>query len=380
MKKVTLLGSTGSIGTQTLDVMAAHPDEYELEGLAAGSNARLLVQQALKFKPKRVCLATEEGARYAREALPPSVEVLHGEEGLVEMAGGGSSDVVVTAIMGSRGLPATLAAIEAGRTIALANKETLVTAGHLVMDAAKRRGVSILPVDSEHSALFQCLNGERREDVLGITLTASGGSFRDRTRQQLGGVTVAEALNHPNWSMGAKITIDSATMVNKGFEVIEARWLFDLSYDDISVVIHPESIIHSYVEFKDHSIIAQLGMPDMRVPIQYALSYPARLSSPSKRLDLVQAGSLTFREMDYDRFRCLRMAFQCGRAGGTATTVFNAANEVAVDRFLKGEIEFLHIESILESVLERHDVIAVPGLEEIAEADAWARREASSAV
>jgi 1-deoxy-D-xylulose-5-phosphate reductoisomerase len=378
VKKITLLGSTGSIGTQTLDVLDCHPGEYELEGLAAGANAQLLVEQALKFKPKRVCLATEAGFRYAKEALPGSIEVLYGEEGLVEMAAGGDSDVLVTAILGSRGLPATLAAIEAGRTIALANKETLITAGHLVMEAAHRCGVSILPVDSEHSAIFQCLNGERRQDVLGITLTASGGSFRDRTRGQLKGVTVAEALKHPNWSMGAKITIDSATMVNKGLEVIEARWLFGLSYDEISVIIHPESIIHSYVEYKDHSIIAQLGMPDMRVPIQYALSYPERLPTPSQRLDLVRAGSLTFREMDYDRFRCLRMAFQCGRAGGTATTVFNAANEVAVDRFLKGEIEFLHIESILETVLEKHDVVALPGLDEIAEADAWARREAHS--
>ena len=377
MKRITLLGSTGSIGTQTLDVIAHHPEQYELEGLSAGANVDLLIRQALHFRPKRVCLASEEHAREAREALPSDMEVLWGEQGLVELAGGGETDVVVTAILGSRGLPATLAAIQSGRTIALANKETLVTAGHLVMEAARRKGVDILPVDSEHSAIFQCLNGERRRDVLGITLTASGGSFRDRSREQLQGVTVAEALNHPNWSMGAKITIDSATMVNKGLEVIEARWLFDLGYDDINVLIHPESIIHSYVEFNDHSIIAQLGMPDMRVPIQYALSYPARLSSPTPRLDLAGMSKLTFREMDYDRYRCLRLAFQCGRAGGTAATVFNAANEVAVDRFLKGGIEFLHIESILESVLDKHQGSVHPSLEEIAEADAWARRMAA---
>ncbi|MCM3745974.1 1-deoxy-D-xylulose-5-phosphate reductoisomerase [Paenibacillus pasadenensis] len=378
MKKITVLGSTGSIGTQTLQVMEHHADRYELDGLAAGSNAALLIEQALRFRPKRVCLATEAAARQAKEALPAHIEVLQGEAGLVELAGGGDADTVVTALVGSRGLPATLAAIEAGKSIALANKETLVTAGHLVMEAAKRKGVSILPVDSEHSAIFQCLNGERREDVRGITLTASGGSFRDRTRDQLQGVTVEQALNHPNWSMGAKITIDSATMVNKGLEVIEAKWLFGLHYDEIDVLIHPESIIHSFVEFNDNSVIAQLGLPDMRVPIQYALSYPERLHNPSGRLSLAEYGKLTFREMDFDRYRCLALAFASGRAGGTATTVFNAANEVAVDRFLRGEIEFLAIESILEKVMEKHEIIANPDLEAIAGADSWARRTAAS--
>ncbi|QJC52251.1 1-deoxy-D-xylulose-5-phosphate reductoisomerase [Paenibacillus albicereus] len=378
MKTITVLGSTGSIGTQTLDIVAHHPDRYALDGLAAGSNAALLIEQALRFRPKRVCLATEEAARAAREALPREIDVLQGEEGLVELAAGGKADTVVTALVGSRGLQATLAAIEAGRDIALANKETLVTAGHLVMEEARRKGVSILPVDSEHSAIFQCLNGERREDVKAITLTASGGSFRDRTRDQLRGVTVQEALHHPNWSMGAKITIDSATMVNKGLEVIEARWLFGLDYDDIGVLIHPESIIHSYVEFNDHSIVAQLGLPDMRVPIQYALSYPERLPSPTGRLSLAELGRLTFREMDFDRYRCLALAYECGRIGGTATTVFNAANEIAVERFLRGEIEFLAIESILQQVMEKHDPASDPDLGSIAEADRWARRLAAA--
>ncbi|MGN7453787.1 1-deoxy-D-xylulose-5-phosphate reductoisomerase [Paenibacillus pasadenensis] len=378
MKKITVLGSTGSIGTQTLDIVAHHPERYALDGLAAGANSALLIEQALRFRPKRVCLATEEAARAARAALPQEIEVLQGEQGLVELAGGGDADTVVTALVGSRGLPATLAAIEAGRDIALANKETLVTAGHLVMEAARRRGVSILPVDSEHSAIFQCLNGERREDVRGITLTASGGSFRDRTRDQLRGVTVQEALSHPNWSMGAKITIDSATMVNKGLEVIEARWLFGLGYDDIGVLIHPESIIHSYVEFNDRSVIAQLGLPDMRVPIQYALSHPERHPSPTERLSLAELGKLTFREMDFDRYRCLALAYECGRIGGTATTVFNAANEVAVERFLRGEIEFLAIEAILQQAMEKHVPASDPDLGTIAEADQWARRLAAS--
>jgi 1-deoxy-D-xylulose-5-phosphate reductoisomerase len=296
----------------------------------------------------------------------------------IEAAAGGDADVVVTAIVGSRGLPATLAAIEAGRTIALANKETLVTAGHLVMERAKQRGVAILPVDSEHSAIFQCLNGEGREAVKQITLTASGGSFRDRSRAELESVTVAEALSHPNWSMGAKITIDSATMVNKGLEVIEARWLFDVTYDQIEVLIHPESIIHSYVEFVDHSVIAQLGVPDMRVPIQYALSYPERLTTPTERLRLADIGKLQFREMDYERYPCLRLAFECGRMGQSAPTVFNAANEVAVERFLNGEISFLDIERVLETVVGRHAAASVPDVAAIAEIDAWARGMARS--
>lgn len=378
MKKISILGSTGSIGTQTLDIIAHDPDRYKVVALSAGSNVDLLIEQAKLFNPELVSVASKSDAEAVRAHLPARTKVVHGEEGLVEVAASTDADVVVTAIMGSRGLPATLAAIEAGKTIGLANKETLVTAGHIVMERARRRGVSILPIDSEHSAIFQCLNGENRKSIKQITLTASGGSFRDRTREQLEGVTVDEALNHPNWSMGAKITIDSATMVNKGLEVIEARWLFDVAYDQIDVIIHPESIIHSYVEFTDHSVIAQMGLPDMRVPIQYALSYPERNETPTNRLNLAEIGKLHFREMDFTRYPCLRLAFECGRLGQSAPAVFNAANEIAVARFLKGEITFLDIERVIESVVDRHEVIEINDLHMIAEVDAWARQLAES--
>ncbi|MBB3109428.1 1-deoxy-D-xylulose-5-phosphate reductoisomerase [Paenibacillus phyllosphaerae] len=378
MKKLTILGSTGSIGTQTLDVVAHQPEQYEVQGLAAGNNVKLLIEQANRFQPKAVCLSTSELAAEAAPHLPAGTKVLHGEEGLIELAAAGDADTVVTAIVGSRGLKATLAAIDAGKQIGLANKETLVTAGHLVMNRAREKGVSILPIDSEHSAIFQCLNGENRRDIKGITLTASGGSFRDRTREELAGVTVEQALNHPNWSMGAKITIDSATMANKGLEVIEAHWLFGLPYDRIGVLIHPESIIHSYVEFVDHSIIAQLGLPDMRVPIQYALSYPDRYVTPTESLNLAAIGRLNFREMDFDRYPCLRMAYESGRAGLSAPTVFNASNEVAVARFLQGQIEFLDIERVIETVLTKHQLTELHDVEAITEIDAWARREAEA--
>ncbi|GKU78662.1 1-deoxy-D-xylulose-5-phosphate reductoisomerase [Paenibacillus sp. L3-i20] len=378
MKKISLLGSTGSIGTQTLDVVKHQPDRFEIVGLSAGSNVELVIEQAQVFKPSIVSLATKELADQARPHLPTGTKVVYGEQGLIEVAAGTDADMVVTAIVGSMGLPATLAAIDAGKTIGLANKETLVTAGHIVMERAKQRKVAILPIDSEHSAIFQCLNGEQRQGVKGITLTASGGSFRDRSRAELEGVTVTEALNHPNWSMGAKITIDSATMINKGLEVIEARWLFDLTYDQIDVLIHPESIIHSYVEFNDHSIVAQLGMPDMRVPIQYALTYPERIVTPTERLNLASIGKLNFRAMDFERFPCLRLAFECGRMGQSAPTVLNAANEVAVARFLNGEITFLDIERVLETIVGRHEVCNINDLETIAEVDEWARSLAAS--
>ncbi|OBZ18348.1 1-deoxy-D-xylulose-5-phosphate reductoisomerase [Bacillus sp. FJAT-27264] len=373
MKKISILGSTGSIGTQTLDVVAMHPEEFEIDGLAAGSNTALLLEQVRKFKPRRVSVATEGLANEIRGALPAGTELFSGSQGLVEIAAGGDADTIVTAVVGSVGLQSTLAAIEAGRTIGLANKETLVTAGHLVTELARKKGVSLLPVDSEHSAIFQCLNGENRSDVESITITASGGSFRDYTRNQLVGVTVEDALRHPNWSMGAKITIDSATMVNKGLEVIEAHWLFDLPYEQIHVLLHPESIIHSYVEFRDSSIIAQLGTPDMRVPIQYALTYPDRWHSPAKRLSLAETSRLSFREMDFERYPLLRLAIECGKAGGTATTAFNAANEIAVDRFLRGEISFLRIEEIIDEVLQRHINESNPDLEQIGHCDRAAR-------
>ncbi|MGV2883842.1 1-deoxy-D-xylulose-5-phosphate reductoisomerase [Paenibacillus taichungensis] len=378
MKKIAILGSTGSIGTQTLDVVDMHPERFQVEGLAAGSNIELLIEQAKRYRPKKVSVGSKELAETVAPHLPIETQLFYGKEGLVEVAAGTDADTVVTAVMGSVGLESTLAAIDAGKQIGLANKETLITAGHIVTARAAAKGVPILPVDSEHSAIFQCLNGESRERVMGITLTASGGSFRDLTREQLKEVTVEDALKHPNWSMGSKITIDSATMVNKGLEVIEAHWLFGLSYDQIDVLLHPESIIHSYVEFNDTSIIAQLGNPDMRVPIQYALTYPDRLPSPSQRLSLSQVGKLHFREMDMERFPCLRMAYECGKMGGTATTAFNAANEVAVARFLRKEISFLKIEDIIASVLEAHRNVDEPDLEEIAKCDQESRQLAFS--
>lgn len=377
MKKIALLGSTGSIGTQTLQVAAEHPEHFQVEALAAGGNIELLTEQIRQFKPSKVSVATKEAAESLKTQVPAGTKVYFGDEGLIEIAAGTDADTVVTAVTGSMGLPATLAAIDEGKNIALANKETLVTAGHLVMRRAADKGVPILPVDSEHSAIFQCLNGEPRERLSGITLTASGGSFRHLSREELAHVTVEDALKHPNWSMGSKITIDSATMVNKGLEVIEAHWLFGLSYDEINVLLHPESIIHSFVEFEDTSIIAQLGNPDMRVPIQYALTYPDRIPLRANRLSLAEIGKLNFREMDFGRFPCLRMAYDCGRMGGTAPTVFNAANEVAVARFLRREISFLQIEDTLEKVMRQHTVIADPDLDVIREADHWARRVAS---
>lgn len=378
MKKIAILGSTGSIGTQTLDVVDMHPELFQVEGLAAGGNTDLLIEQTKRYRPKKVSVGSKELVEKVAPHLPAGTQLFYGTEGLVEVAAGTDAHTVVTAVVGSVGLESTLAAIDAGKQIGLANKETLVTAGHIVTTRAAAKGVSLLPIDSEHSAIYQCLNGENRERLAGITLTASGGSFRDLTREQLKSVTIEDALKHPNWSMGSKITIDSATMVNKGLEVIEAHWLFGLRYDQINVLLHPESVIHSYVEFDDTSIIAQLGNPDMRVPIQYALTYPDRLPSPAQRLSLAQAGKLHFREMDMERFPCLRMAYECGKMGGTATTAFNAANEVAVARFLRKEISFLKIEDIIASVLEAHHNVDEPDLQEIARCDQESRKLAAS--
>jgi 1-deoxy-D-xylulose-5-phosphate reductoisomerase len=377
-KRIAILGSTGSIGTQTLDVIAHEPERFQVEALSGGYNLALLIEQVKQFRPKLVSAATKELADELALHIPPGTKVVYGEEGLLEVAAGTEADFVVTALVGSQGLRSTLAAIDAGKHIGLANKETLVSAGHIVMDAVKRKKVSLLPIDSEHSAIFQCLNGEDWKNVAKITITASGGSFRDRTRDELKDVTVEQALRHPNWSMGAKITIDSATMVNKGLEVIEAHWLFGLDYDRIDVLIHPESVIHSYVEFVDNSIIAQLGNPDMRIPIQYALTYPQRCATPTKPLNLAEIGKLHFREMDVVRYPCLRMAYECGRLGGTAPTVFNAANEVAVARFLKGNLTFLQIEEVIEKTLEQHKKVSNPSLDEIHEIDGWAREIAGS--
>ena len=376
MKRIAVLGSTGSIGTQTLDVVARHPDRFRVEVLAAGANVDRLAQQIAAFRPRTAAVATREAAERLR-LLFPGLRILWGEEGLIEAAAGTEADTVVAAVVGSAGLRPVLAAVEAGKQVCLANKEALVAAGHLVTAAAVRKGVAIVPVDSEHSAIFQCLNGRDTSRVARLVLTASGGSFRDRSREELVGVTVEEALQHPNWSMGAKITVDSATMANKGLEVIEAHWLFGVPYERIAVLLHPESVVHSLVEFVDGSVLAQLGVPDMRVPIQYALTYPDRLDSPAPRLDLTQIGSLHFRTVDFRRFPALAMAFESGKIGGTMPAVYNAANEIAVRRFLSGELSFLDIEACVESVLSRHRPIPDPDLETVLEADAWAREEAS---
>jgi len=370
MKKISLLGATGSIGTQTLDVIKLHPNHFMLEAMSIGKNLILGLDIIHRFIPKVVSVIDEESYDYLKNKVPANVKVVYGEEGLIEVAANTDADVVVNAVLGSVGLKPTLKAIEAGKTIAIANKETLVTAGHLVMEAAKRNNVKILPVDSEHSAIFQCLNGEDKKALERIILTASGGSFRDRARHELQDVTVEAALSHPNWTMGAKITIDSATMMNKGLEVIEAHWLFDVPYEKIDVVLHKESIIHSLVEFQDTSMIAQIGSPDMRVPIQYALTYPERLALPiSKRLNLIEVGKLHFKEASMERFRCLKFAYDAGKIGGTMTTVLNAANEEAVQMFLNRQISFLDIEDFIEKALEQHHPLSNPDLETIVAID-----------
>jgi 1-deoxy-D-xylulose-5-phosphate reductoisomerase len=378
MKRIAILGSTGSIGTQTLDVIANDPERYQVEALAAGHNVALLAEQVKRFQPKLVSVATKQAAEELRDLVPSTVQIGYGDSGIIEAAAGNEADFVVSALVGSQGLRPTMAAIEAGKHIGLANKETLVTAGHLVTDLAQKHRVQLLPIDSEHSAIFQCLNGEDPSTIDKIILTASGGSFRDKSRDELTSVTVEDALKHPNWSMGAKITIDSATMANKGLEVIEAHWLFGIGYDRIEVVIHPESIIHSMVQFTDYSVIAQLGNPDMRVPIQYALTYPVRRVTPSKPLDLVAAGQLQFRAMDFERYPSIRLAYESGKQGGSYPTVFNAANEIAVSRFLRGDISFLMIDRIVEETLNRHIRVESPGLAEIEASDAWARATAAS--
>ncbi|ASS75615.1 1-deoxy-D-xylulose-5-phosphate reductoisomerase [Tumebacillus algifaecis] len=379
-RTIALLGSTGSIGTMTLEVVASQPGEFRVASLAAGRNIDLLLQQIEQFRPEIVSVADEEGRTAVRERFGSKVEVLVGLEGLIAVATHPEVDIVVTAVVGSIGLIPTVKALEAGKHIALANKETLVAAGHLVMDLAKQKGCAILPVDSEHSAIYQCLHRERSVDVDRILLTASGGSFRDKTRDEMRVATVSGALNHPNWAMGAKITIDSATLMNKGLEVIEAHWLFNMPYDRIDVLVHPESIVHSLVEFVDGSVLAQLGSPDMRIPIQYALSYPDRMPGSYKRLNLLEVGKLHFRKPDFERFPLLRMCFDAGRAGGSMPTVLNAANEVANEYFRMNLIGFLDIEQTVAHVMDRHQLLTNPSLEEVLEADAWARQQACQVV
>ncbi|USK57045.1 1-deoxy-D-xylulose-5-phosphate reductoisomerase [Cytobacillus solani] len=378
MKYISLMGATGSVGTQTLDVIKEHPSEFKLTAISVGRNIELTRKIIKEFKPELVSVA-EESLVTNLKAEFPGTHFTYGKDGLIEVAVYHKADVLVNAVSGSVGLTPTLEAIKEKKTIAIANKETLVTAGHLVMEEAKRNNVSLLPVDSEHSAIFQALQGEKEKNIEKLIITASGGSFRDRTREELRNVTLEDALNHPNWSMGAKITIDSATMMNKGLEVIEAHWLFSIPYDKIDVLLHKESIIHSMVEFHDSSIIAQLGTPDMRVPIQYALTYPDRLIlQTAKRLNLAEIGKLHFRKMDLERFRCLRFSFEAGKAGGTMPTVLNAANEAAVAAFLDGKVSFLQIEDLIEKALNKHNNISNPGLIEIQEVDEETRKYVNS--
>lgn len=372
MKNITILGSTGSIGTQTLDIVRAN-DDLRVVAIAAGSNIQKLEEQIREFHPEIVCVYNEEAAANLKIAVADtSVKVVAGMDGLIETAVYKGADIVVTAFVGMIGIRPTLEAIKAGKDIALANKETLVTAGHLVIQAAKDYGVKILPVDSEHSAIFQSLNGENRKEIDKILLTASGGPFRGRTREQMKDVKVEDALKHPNWTMGRKITIDSATMVNKGLEVIEAKWLFDVDFDDIQVVVQPQSLIHSMVQFKDGAIIAQLGTPVMRLPIQYALYYPERRFLAGDRVDFGKIARITFENPDTDNFIGLKLAYEAGRIGGSMPTVFNAANEKAVAKFLDRKIGFLEITDIIQYCMENHKVKENPSVSEILEIEQWA--------
>ena len=365
MKKIAILGSTGSIGTQTLEVARTNQD-IEVTALAAGRNITLLEQQIREFCPKLAAVWDEEDAKTLRTAVKDlDVRVLSGMDGLIEVCTEPSAEIVVTAIVGMIGIRPTIAAMEAGKDIALANKETLVTAGHIIMPLAERTRVKILPVDSEHSAIFQCLNGETHNKIHKILLTASGGPFRGRTREQMRDIQVEDALKHPNWTMGRKITIDSSTMVNKGLEVMEAKWLFGVSMDQVQVVVQPQSVIHSMVEFEDGAVIAQLGTPDMKLPIQYALYYPERRFLPGERLDFTKHGQITFEAPDYENFRGLALAREAGKRGGSLPTVFNAANELAVAAFLDRKIGYLTITDMIEAAMNQHQVIENPSVEEI---------------
>ena len=367
MKYISVLGSTGSIGRQTLDIVREHKDKLKVTALAAGSNIELLEEQIREFKPGLVCVYDEEKARQLKLRIGDlSVSIVAGMDGLVACGTEPAADTVVTAVVGMIGIRPTIEAIKAGKNIALANKETLVTAGHIIMPLVKEKGILLLPVDSEHSAIFQSLNGEDKRRVSKIILTASGGPFRGRKLPDLYKVRPEDALAHPNWAMGNKITIDSATMVNKGLEVMEAAWLFDISIEQIQVLVHPQSIIHSMVEYIDGSIIAQMGMPDMKLPIQYALFFPERERLESgKKLDFIKTGQLSFEEPDMETFYGLKLGIEAGRIGGSMPTVYNAANEWAVAAFLKGKIGFMDIAAIIEVSMRQHKPIANPTLEQI---------------
>lgn len=368
-KRLVILGSTGSIGRQTLEVVREQ-DGLDIVALAAGSNVALMEKQIREFHPAYAVMWEEKAAKELREKVSDqNVKILTGMDGLLEISSLETYDVLVTAIVGMIGIRPTIAAIKAGKTIALANKETLVTAGHIIMPLAKQMGVCILPVDSEHSAIFQSMNGEPRDRIARLWLTASGGPFRGRKREELADVRVEDALKHPNWSMGRKITIDSATMVNKGLEIMEAKWLFQVDYDQIRVVVHPQSIVHSMVEYVDGALIAQLGMPDMKLPIQYALFYPDRRPTEQKKIEISMLSSLTFEEPQWDTFNGLSLALKAGKEGGSMPTVYNAANEKAVSLFLEGRIAFLQIPEIIGICMERHKKIENPDVDQILAAE-----------
>ena len=371
MKRITILGSTGSIGTQTLDVVRKNKDKFQVVAISANSSIDLLLEQIMEFSPKYVAVYNKESALKLKEMIPENIniEVLSGMDGLVKICQLEEVNVVLTAVVGMIGLVPTMAAIKAKKTIALANKETLVTAGELVMSEAKKNNVEILPVDSEHSAIFQCLNGERKQDIEKIILTASGGPFRGKKREELVNVTKNEALKHPNWDMGRKISIDSSTLMNKGLEVIEAKWLFDVDVEDIEVVVHPQSIIHSMVSFRDSSVISQMGCPDMRLPIEYALTYPERLKTDFERLDLAKVATLTFEKPDMETFPCLALAFKVLKLGGTYPAALNSANEFLVNEFLNDKIGFYDIPYYIERTLEHHKNRINPTIEDILEVD-----------
>jgi 1-deoxy-D-xylulose-5-phosphate reductoisomerase len=379
VKAITLLGSTGSIGTQTLDIVEHNPDKFRLVGLAAGSNVEMLAQQVLKFRPEIVAIGNEAKLPELKAALTNldyRPIIVAGAQGTIEVAGYGDAQSVVTGIVGCAGLLPTIAAIKAGKDIALANKETLIAGGPVVLPLVEEYGVKLLPADSEHSAIFQCLQGVPAGGLRRIILTASGGAFRDLPIEKLASVKVADALKHPNWTMGQKITIDSATLMNKGLEVIEAHYLFGMDYDRIDIVIHPQSIIHSLIEVQDTSVLAQLGWPDMRLPLLYALSWPDRIYTEWEKFDLVKAGDLTFRAPDRHKYPCIDLAYTAGRAGGSMPAVLNAANEQAVALFLAEKITFLDIPNVIEKVCDRHrvDFSLTPSLDDILAADIWARQ------
>ena len=385
MKAITLLGSTGSIGTQTLDIVAQYPDQFRIVGLAAGNNVEMLAAQVKQFQPSIVAIRAEEKLPALKAAIAhidPQPIILAGEGGIVEVARYGDAESVVTGIVGCAGLLPTIAAIEAGKDIALANKETLIAGGPVVLPLVEKHGVKLLPADSEHSAIFQCLQGVPPGGLRRILLTASGGAFRDWDTAKLAEVTVADALKHPNWSMGRKITVDSASLMNKGLEVIEAHYLFGVDYDRIDIVIHPQSIIHSLIELQDTSVLAQLGWPDMRLPLLYALSWPDRIYTDWQPLDLVKSGDLTFREPDGQKYPCMELAYTAGRAGGSMPAVLNAANEQAVALFLEEKIKFLDIPRCIEWVCSRHQNHnhVNPTLDDILAADIWARKEVLQAM